>query len=147
MYCVRLPEEIVMPLLDTSASMLRCKRADRRRGLHGRVEFPLPANKVAAIVEKRYDLDLDGSFAYPTRSPTPDARDGRPPVAVNPDRALLKEATSRGWEIRVFERPQPLVQGRGARPSKPMTLGALGAATLAGGLLWWKTRKPMGRRR
>ena len=69
------------------------------------------------------------------------------PVAVNPDRALLKEATSRGWEIRVFERPQPLVEGRGVRPPKPMTFGALGAATLAGDLLWWKTRKPIGRRR
>ncbi|MEC7402827.1 MAG: HAD-IB family hydrolase, partial [Actinomycetota bacterium] len=93
-------------------------------------------------------LDLDGSFAYSDSvTDLPMLETVGHPVAVNPDRALLKEATSRGWEIRVFERPQPLVEGRGVRPPKPMTFGALGAATLAGGLLWWKTRKPTGRRR
>ena len=150
------PEEIVMPLARVSTLGVdlgpACDRSIDAEGRYtGEVEFySAGEHKVAAIVEEaeRYDLDLDGSFAYSDSvTDLPMLETVGHPVAVNPDRALLKEATSRGWEIRVFERPQPLVEGRGVRPPKPMTFGALGAATLAGGLLWWKTRKPTGRRR
>ena len=148
------PEEIVMPLarhLGVDAAIASRAQIDAEGRYTGEVEFYAAGeHKVAAILEEaeRYDLDLGGSFAYSDSvTDLPMLETVGHPVAVNPDRALLKEATSRGWEIRVFERPQPLVEGRGARPSKPMTLGALGAATLAGGLLWWKTRKPRGRRR
>ena len=148
------PEEIVMPLarhLGVDAAIASRAQINAEGRYTGEVEFYAAGeHKVAAILEEaeRYDLDLDGSFAYSDSvTDLPMLETVGHPVAVNPDRALLKEATSRGWEIRVFERPQPLVEGRGVRPPKPMTFGALGAATLAGGLLWWKTRKPIGRRR
>ncbi len=148
------PEEIVMPLarhLGVDAAIASRAQINAEGRYTGEVEFySAGEHKVAAILEEaeRYDLDLDGSFAYSDSvTDLPMLETVGHPVAVNPDRALLKEATSRGWEIRVFERPQPLVEGRGVRPPKPMTFGALGAATLAGGLLWWKTRKPIGRRR
>jgi HAD superfamily hydrolase (TIGR01490 family) len=148
------PEEIVMPLarhLRVDAAIASRAKIDAEGRYTGEVEFYAAGeHKVAAIREEaeRYDLDLDGSFAYSDSvTDLPMLETVGHPVAVNPDRTLLKEATSRGWEIRVFEHPQPLVEGRGVRTPKPMTLGALGAATLAGGLLWWKTRKPMERRR
>ncbi|WP_052436968.1 HAD-IB family hydrolase [Georgenia sp. SUBG003] len=63
------------------------------------------------------------------------------PVAVNPDRALLRLARTRGWEVRRFARPVPLLPRRGA------SLGLLGlcaGAALAG---WWLLRRGALRRR
>ena len=64
------------------------------------------------------------------------------PVAVNPDKALLKEAIDRGWEIRVFENPQPLSEGRTVRAPKPSTVASLAGAGAMAAALWWKARRP-----
>ncbi|GAA3865188.1 HAD family hydrolase [Streptomyces sedi] len=61
------------------------------------------------------------------------------PHAVNPDRALRKEATAREWPVLTFERPVRLRQrvslGIPSRPALVAT-AAVAAAT-AGGLVWW----------
>ena len=112
---------------------------DRRRGsIHGRVEFySAGEHKVAAIVEEaeRYDLDLDGSLPSPTRSPT--SRCSRRSATR---RREPRPGPSQGGHQRVgrfgCSNVRNPVEGRGST-SKPMTFGALGTATLAGGLLWW----------
>ena len=140
-----------MPLarhLGVNAAIASRDKIDAEGCYTGEVDFySAGEHKAAAILEeaKRYDLDLSGSFAYSdsvTDGPMPETVGH--PLAVNPDGALLKEATGCGWELRVFENLRPLFEGQAIRAPKPMAIGALGATTLAGGLLWWKTRKPMG---
>ncbi len=65
------------------------------------------------------------------------------PVAVNPDRALRKEALARGWPVLVFTRP---VRLRDRLPGVTMRQPALAAATVAGaaataGVVWLATRR------
>jgi HAD superfamily hydrolase (TIGR01490 family) len=58
------------------------------------------------------------------------------PTVVNPDRALRKEATARGWPTRAFSRPGPL-RDRIPAPSGAAvaTTVAVGASALAAGAL------------
>lgn len=55
------------------------------------------------------------------------------PCAVNPDRALRREAIARGWEILSFRHPVPLRQrfGRIPVPNRPLAVGIAGAAVVA----------------
>jgi HAD superfamily hydrolase (TIGR01490 family) len=55
------------------------------------------------------------------------------PYAVNPDRALRREAIARGWEILSFRHPVPLRQrfGRIPVPNRPLAVGIAGAAVVA----------------
>ncbi|WP_235840727.1 HAD family hydrolase [Corynebacterium liangguodongii] len=48
------------------------------------------------------------------------------PIAVNPDRALRKYAMEKGWEVRTFKNPEPLIQMPNAREV------GIGAGVLAG---------------
>jgi hypothetical protein len=57
------------------------------------------------------------------------------PVAVNPDRELLRVAQEREWEVRRFVRPVRL-RDRVPRTHAGIAAGALAAA--AGGLVWWR---------
>ena len=142
------PEEIVFPLarhLGVESAIATRARIDNEGRYTGEVEFySAGEGKVEAINEEaeRFDIDLDGSFAYSDSvTDLPMLSMVGHPVAVNPDKALLKEAIDRGWEIRVFENPQPLIEGRTVRAPKPSTIGALGAAAAAGGAWWWKSRQ------
>jgi len=58
------------------------------------------------------------------------------PAVVNPDRALRKEATARGWRILTFSRPVPL-RDRIPAPSSAAvaTTAAVGISALAAGAL------------
>lgn len=66
------------------------------------------------------------------------------PTAVNPDRALRKEATARDWPIEVFANPVSL-RAKMANlnlPAKPMIAAtALGVGTAAAAGIVWYTRK------
>ena len=124
------PEEIVMPLarhLGVDSAIATRARIDASGRYTGEVEFYAAGeNKVIAIdgEAKRFDLDLEGSYAYSDSvTDLPMLQRVGHPVVVNPDRALLKEAVDRGWEIRVFEQPQPLLEGRTVGPPKPAALG------------------------
>ncbi len=150
------PEEIVLPLarhLGVDDAIATRARTDQTGRYTGEVEFySAGEHKVEAINEHaaRHGLDLEASFAYSdsiTDLPLLEAVGH--PVAVNPDKALLKEATDRGWEIRVFETPRPLSEERTITPPKPATIGAgaVGAAMAAGGAMWWRNRRTRRRRR
>ncbi|MBV9869904.1 MAG: HAD family hydrolase [Frankiaceae bacterium] len=68
------------------------------------------------------------------------------PFAVNPDRALRREATKREWPILEFKHPVPL-RSRFPRiptPSKPLTVGIAGAAVVAAA--GWQAARVRGRR-
>ena len=149
------PEEIVLPLarhLGVDDAIATRARVDADGKYTGEVEFySAGIHKVEAITAEadRHDLDLGASFAYSdsvTDLPLLEAVGH--PVAVNPDKALLREAENRGWEIRAFEHPRPLREGS-VRAPKPATLGfgAAGAAIAAGLALWWRTRTARRRRR
>ncbi|MCS0639267.1 HAD-IB family hydrolase [Streptomyces sp. LP05-1] len=70
------------------------------------------------------------------------------PCAVNPDRALRREAVARDWPVLVFNRPVRLKQRLpGFRmPPRPalMAAAAVGAAAATAGLVWYtsKRRRP-----
>ncbi|MEM8705020.1 MAG: HAD-IB family hydrolase [Actinomycetota bacterium] len=142
------PEEIVLPLarhLGVDSAIATRARIDADGRYTGEVEFySAGEHKVTAIQEQadRFGLDLSGSFAYSDSvTDVPMLETVGHPVAVNPDKALLKEAIDRGWEIRVFENPRPLREGRTVQPPRPSTLAAVGAAAAAGGAWWWRTRQ------
>ncbi|MFQ6196835.1 HAD family hydrolase [Streptomyces sp. NPDC000405] len=67
------------------------------------------------------------------------------PHAVNPDRALRREAVSRDWPILSFNRPVRLKQRISAlpMPSRPALLmaAAIGAAAATAGLMWFANRR------
>ncbi|MFF3690020.1 HAD family hydrolase [Streptomyces sp. NPDC002187] len=67
------------------------------------------------------------------------------PYAVNPDRALRREAISRGWPILAFNRPVRLKQRLPAFsvPTRPalVAVAAVGAAAATAGLVWYASRR------
>ncbi|MCZ7458861.1 HAD family hydrolase [Streptomyces sp. WMMC940] len=67
------------------------------------------------------------------------------PYAVNPDRALRREASSRGWPTLVFVRPVRLKQRIPGftMPARPALLAAaaVGAAAATAGLVWYTNRR------
>ena len=143
------PEEIVLPLarhLGVDDAIATRARIDATGRYTGEVEFySAGEHKVTAIEAEaeKFDLDLENSFAYSDSvTDLPMLEAVGHPVAVNPDKALLREATERGWEIRVFDNPQLLVEGRTVRAPNPGTVGAVGAAAALGAAYWWKSRRP-----
>jgi HAD superfamily hydrolase (TIGR01490 family) len=60
------------------------------------------------------------------------------PVAVNPDRALRREAATRGWPVLHFTQPAPLrrrLPGHHARPAVVVAV-AVGATAVSAALTW-----------
>jgi HAD superfamily hydrolase (TIGR01490 family) len=69
--------------------------------------------------------------------------------AVNPDRALRREAVARDWPVLTFSRPVRLRQRIQALPMPPVPLlaaAAIGAAVATAGLVWLaaRRRRPVG---
>lgn len=68
------------------------------------------------------------------------------PHAVNPDRALRKEALAREWPVLTFSRPVRLKQrmpslSMPSRPAVALTAVAVGAAAATAGLVWFNNRR------
>ena len=66
------------------------------------------------------------------------------PYAVNPDRALRKEAVAREWPVLTFSRPVRLNQRISALPMPPrpvLAVAAVGAAAATAGLVWFASRR------
>lgn len=153
------PEEIVEPLgqfLGVDASIASRARVDDAGRYTGEVDFyaygPFKVDAIEAVAE-RDGIDLEASYAY-SDSATDLPMLGRVghPVAVNPDRALAREARARGWEIRQFRTIVPL----GDRVPMPgpgrvaITAAALAGASVGAMAGWWALRRrraPTGRRR
>ncbi|MER7025632.1 MULTISPECIES: HAD family hydrolase [Streptomyces] len=88
--------------------------------------------------------DLARSFAYSdsaTDIPMLEAV-GRP-FAVNPDRALRREAAAREWPVLSFSRPVPLTRPLPALPSRPVLalVAAVGAAAVGASLVRYAARR------
>lgn len=143
------PEEVVAPLarhLGADQAIATRARVDAEGRYTGDIEFysfgPFKAEAMRAEAQ-RLGIDLADSYAY-TDSATdlPMLQAVGHPVAVNPDRTLLKAATEAGWEIRVFERP---ISMRSRRPAPSTAAGLsggllLGTAVVAAGAWWWWQR-------
>ena len=71
------------------------------------------------------------------------------PHAVNPDRALRRVSTERGWPVLNFSRPVRARDRFGPLPAPPGPPAAYLAGVFAGaaGLAWWATRRPSRTRR
>jgi len=142
------PEEIVAPLgsyLGADVVVATRARLDEHGRYSGELEFysygPAKALAMLDLAEER-SLDLDASFAYSdsiTDVPMLDAVGH--PVAVNPDRGLLRVARQRDWEVRRFVRPVRLRE-RAAMPRPAATAAAGGLATIvAAAVVWWQLRR------
>lgn len=106
------PEEIVEPLaamLGVDGAVASRAEVDEEGRYTGRLSFYAQGEgKAIAIRElaESHHLDLSGSSAYSdSATDLPMLEVVGHPVAVNPDRALAREARARGWEVVTFQNP------------------------------------------
>ena len=148
------PEEIVAPLaqyLGVDEALATRAELDEHGRYTGRTElYCYGPSKVVAIraAAERDGIDLAASYGYS------DSASDRPmleavghPVAVNPDRELLRAARDQGWEVRRFTRRVPLRERvpmpapRHAAVGGGAVVAAVGAALVAR-WLWDRWRPP-----
>jgi HAD superfamily hydrolase (TIGR01490 family) len=143
------PEEIVAPLgehLGVDGWLATLAEVDPDGRYTGRVErYCYGPEKVVAMraLAEAEDLDLDASWAYSdSATDLPMLEAVGHPVAVNPDRELLRVARERGWEVRWFLRPVRL-RDRLPRPqARPVVaVGGGVVAVVAGLVTWWWLRR------
>ncbi|WP_329457168.1 HAD family hydrolase [Streptomyces sp. NBC_01497] len=115
----------------------------------GEVEYyaygPTKAEAVRALAGSE-GYDLTRCYAYSDSiTDVPMLEAVGHPFAVNPDRALRREATAREWPVLVFNRPVRLRQRLPAftLPAPPGVVAAvaLGAAVATAGLVWYATNR------
>src|ERR1044072_2156259 len=106
------PEEVVRPLarhFGVSGVIATRAQVGADNRYTGELEFyAFGEQKAEAIrsLARRARVDLARSFAYSDSvTDVPMLEAVGHPVAVNPDRALRREAERRGWDIREFPRP------------------------------------------
>ncbi|MFF5023774.1 HAD family hydrolase [Streptomyces collinus] len=90
--------------------------------------------------------DLERCYAYSdSATDLPMLQAVGNPHAVNPDRALRREAVARGWPVLEFRRPVRLKQRLPALsvPPRPVLVAAaaIGAAAATAGLVWYASRR------
>jgi len=114
----------------------------------GEIEFYAYAeNKAAAMRElaEREGYDLSRCYAYSdSATDLPMLEAVGHPHAVNPDRALRREAAARDWPVLVFSRPVSLRQRMPtlSMPPRPVFAAtALSAGAAAAGLVWYAVRR------
>jgi HAD superfamily hydrolase (TIGR01490 family) len=141
-------EEIVRPIGELLGvdDIIATRMAVADGRYTGEIEFyaagPAKVDGVrSAAAERGYDLAA--SYAYSdsiTDLPLLEAVGF--PTAVNPDRALRKAATERGWPVREFRHPVPLRQRLRARRTVPVAAAAVGVGVgLAIGVAWYGRRR------
>jgi phosphoserine phosphatase len=117
----------------------------------GEIEFYAYAeNKATAIRElaEREGYDLDSSYAYSDSfTDLPMLEAVGHPTAVNPDRALRKEAVAREWPVLVFTRRVRLrdrFAGVTLPPASTLAAVAAGAGAATAGVVWLAVRRRAG---
>ena len=121
----------------------------------GEIEFyaygETKAEAVRALA-REHGYDLEGSYAYSdSATDLPMLSTVGHPHAVNPDRALRREAQARGWPVLDFSHPTRLstrlsTRQRTAlqalpRQRMPAVAAAVGAGAATAGLLWYAARR------
>ncbi|GGS85209.1 MULTISPECIES: HAD family hydrolase [Streptomyces] len=115
----------------------------------GEVEYyaygPTKAEAVRELAASE-GYDLDRCYAYSdSATDLPMLQAVGHPHAVNPDRALRREAVTRGWPVLAFRRPVPLKKRLPAFsvPPRPalVAAAAVGAAAATAGLVWYASRR------
>ncbi|NHC44357.1 HAD family hydrolase [Motilibacter aurantiacus] len=99
------------------------------------------AEAVRRLAEEE-GYDLTASYAYSdsvTDLPMLEAV-GHPSV-VNPDRALRKEALSRGWPVLVFTKPVSLRDRLSGRTAPALATAATVAGAATAGYVWYAARR------
>jgi HAD superfamily hydrolase (TIGR01490 family) len=145
------PEELVVPLGEfLGADEVIASRARVDEGRYtGEMEFyaygPHKAVAMQRVAEEQ-GVDLTRSYAYSdSATDIPMLEIVGHPVAVNPDRELLKVAREREWEVRRFVRPVRLRDRVPVPPAGPTAAVAVTALAGAGAaLLWWKRHRLVG---
>ncbi|AKK10197.1 HAD family hydrolase [Corynebacterium uterequi] len=101
---------------------------------------PAKADAIRALATSR-GYDLTACYAYSdSTTDIPFLELVGHPMAVNPEAGLRAEAARRGWAVRQFAHPKPLV----SRPSREVTLGAgvaVGLAAVGAAAVWFTQRK------
>jgi HAD superfamily hydrolase (TIGR01490 family) len=143
------PEEIVRPLaayLGADEAIGTRARLDEDGRYSGELERycygPAKATAIIEMAEQR-GIDLAASYAYSDSvTDVPMLEIVGHPVAVNPDRALLRVAEAREWEVRRFVKPVRL-RDRVPMPNAATAAagGGVTAAVVAGGVVWWYLRR------
>ena len=115
----------------------------------GEVEYyaygPTKAEAIKELAESE-GYDLERCYAYSdSATDLPMLEAVGHAHAVNPDRALRREALARGWPILDFHRPVRLKQRLPgfAVPHRPalVAVAAIGAAAATAGLVWYANRR------
>ena len=142
------PEEIVAPLgtfLGVDEVIASQARVDADGRYTGEMERYAYGPYKAEVMRERAaaeGIDLAASYAYSdsyTDAPMLEAVGH--PVAVNPDRVLLKLAREREWEVRNFVRPVRL-RDRMPVPDRNQALAGAGALAIGAGLaVWWRAAR------
>jgi HAD superfamily hydrolase (TIGR01490 family) len=105
---------------------------------------PAKAEAIAGLAESE-GYDLERSFAYSdSATDIPMLEAVGHPYAVNPDRALRKEAVARDWPVLTFSRPVRLNQripSLSMPPGQVLAVAAVGAAAATAGLVWLAARR------
>ncbi len=145
------PEEIVAPLagyLGVDVALATRSRLDAEGRYTGEVDFycfgPAKATLMAEIAE-REGIDLARSWAYSdSATDQPMLEVVGHPVAVNPDRELLRAAEADGWEVARWVRKVRLRDRVTMPPPGPTAaVGGGLAAIVAGVVVWWRlSREP-----
>jgi HAD superfamily hydrolase (TIGR01490 family) len=145
------PEEIVAPLsryLGVDEYLATRSTIDADGRYTGTTEFycygPNKAEAMHKVAEEQ-DIDLSRSYAYSdSATDLPMLECVGHPVAVNPDRELLRAAEESGWEVKNFTRKVRL-RDRVPMPTAKSTTAAgsvVAAAAIGGGVWWWLHREP-----
>ncbi|MFD8640864.1 HAD family hydrolase [Streptomyces zaomyceticus] len=115
----------------------------------GEVEYyaygPTKAEAVRELARSE-GYDLSRCFAYSdSATDIPMLEAVGHPYAVNPDRALRREAVAREWPVLAFEKPVRLKQRlpEFRMPPRPtlVAAAAVGAAAVGAGLVWYAARR------
>jgi len=143
------PEEIVQPLaeyLGVDEAIATRAQVDDEGRYTGEMAFYAYGPFKAEAMRERAEaegIDLAASYAYSdSYTDAPMLEVVGHPVAVNPDRVLLKLAREREWEVRSFTRPVPLRARRVPTPPAGPTaaIGGMAVAATAAALVWWRAR-------
>jgi HAD superfamily hydrolase (TIGR01490 family) len=92
---------------------------------------------------RQHDWDLAECYAYSDSfTDVPMLAAVGHPFAVNPDRALRREAATREWPVLEFKHPVPLRSRfpKLSAPSRPVAVGIAGAAVVAAAASWHAAR-------